>query len=88
MVTISRALDFDVRRAVGSGSGVAVSSQCRQMRCSPSRRRRAALRVSPVTSGDAASTAATRVAPVVSSAVPAIANPPSSSGGKLIPARS
>ena len=91
MVTMSRARDLLVRRAVRSAVSLSaglVSSQYRQMRCSPSRRRRAAVRVSPVTSGEAASTAATMAAPVVSSAVPVRANPPSSSGGKVIPARS
>ena len=88
-------MDLLVRFAVGSVvasagslSGVELSSQCWQIWCSPSRRRRAAVRVSPVTSGEAASTAATMPAPVVSSAVPAMANPPSSNAGNVIPARS
>ena len=77
MVTMRRARDLLVRRAVGSavgssvsGSGAALSSQYRQMRCNPSRRRRAAVRVSPVTRGDAASIAALMAAPVVSSHAP------------------
>ena len=98
MVTTSRARDRLVRRAVRSArpvlslsvalSGVAVSSQWVARVCRPSRRRRAAVRVSPVTSGAAVSMAAMMAAPVVSSAVPVMANPPSSMGEKVMPARS